>query len=572
LPDERQEGFDIGTHFLLSLTGAAALLLWGLRMVSTGVLRAYGADLRRAVGRSMRNRFAALFSGLGITMLLQSSTATAIMAASFASRGLVSTGSALAIMLGADVGTSLVAQVITFKVDWLSPVLILVGVVAFRASSSTRARDLGRAAVGLGLILLALHLMSQAAAPMRDSPLVADVFGALSGQPTVAVLIAALLTLLSTSSLAVILLVISFTANGIVGTDVAFALVLGANLGSAATPLLATASADPEARRVPMGNAIFRLVGVAAALPLLPIVTPYFSLLEADPWRQVADFHTAFNLALAIVFIGLTGPAARICTRLLPDRPRGTDDDKPRYLDPAAMESPAVAIANSARETLRMGDIVTKMLGRTLDVFRHDDRKLLREIEQRDDGVDGLHEAIKLYLTEVSRESMDARDQKRSIDVITFTTNLEHICDIIDKNLMELAAKKIKRRLVFSKEGAAELAAFHQEVLDNLKLAFSVFMSGDVKIARRLITEKTELRATELAAAESHLARLREGRPESIESSSLHLDILRDLKRIHSHICSVAYPVLEAAGELPAREAVKTEPAPDMLTYQPKTQ
>ncbi len=217
MPDERQEGFDIGTHFLLSLTGAAALLLWGLRMVSTGMLRAYGADLRRAVGRSMRNRFAALFSGLGITMLLQSSTATALMAASFASRGLVSTGSALAIMLGADVGTSLVAQLVTFKVDWLSPVLILVGVVAFRASSSTRARDLGRAAVGLGLILLALHLMSQAAAPMRDSPLVADVFGALSGQPTVAVLIAALLTLLSTSSLAVILLVISFTANGIVG-------------------------------------------------------------------------------------------------------------------------------------------------------------------------------------------------------------------------------------------------------------------------------------------------------------------------------------------------------------------
>ena len=559
MPDERQEGFDIGTHFLLSLTGAAALLLWGLRMVSTGMLRAYGADLRRAVGRSMRNRFAALFSGLGITMLLQSSTATALMAASFASRGLVSTGSALAIMLGADVGTSLVAQVITFKVDWLSPVLILVGVVAFRASSSTRARDLGRAAVGLGLILLALHLMSQAAAPMRDSPLVADVFGALSGQPTVAVLIAALLTLLSTSSLAVILLVISFTANGIVGTDVAFALVLGANLGSAATPLLATASADPEARRVPMGNAIFRLAGVAAALPLLPIVTPYFSLLEADPWRQVADFHTAFNLALAIVFIGLTGPAARICTRLLPDRPRGTDDDKPRYLDPAAMESPAVAIANSARETLRMGDIVTKMLGRTLDVFRHDDRKLLREIEQMDDGVDGLHEAIKLYLTEVSRESMDARDQKRSIDVITFTTNLEHIGDIIDKNLMELAAKKIKNQLRFSDEGFAEIERMHRRLMGNLDLALNVFISGELPMARRLLEEKVAFRELERAASESHLARLRSGKLESLETSSLHLDVLRDLKRINSHLTSVAYPILDAAGEL-ERTRLKPEP------------
>ena len=189
-------------------------------MVSTGVLRAYGADLRRALGRSMRNRFAALFSGLGITMLLQSSTATALMAASFASRGLVTTGSALAIMLGADVGTSLVAQLVSFRFDWLSPVLILLGFIAFRTSHSTRIRDLGRAGVGLGLILLALQLISQAAAPMRDSPLVAEVFSALSGQPAIAILIAALLTLVSTSSLAVILLIISFTANGIVGTDV----------------------------------------------------------------------------------------------------------------------------------------------------------------------------------------------------------------------------------------------------------------------------------------------------------------------------------------------------------------
>jgi phosphate:Na+ symporter len=179
-----------------------------------------------------------------------------------------------------------------------------------------------------------------------------------------------------------------------------------------------------------------------------------------------------------------------------------------------------------------------------------DDRKLVAEISRMDNAVDSLDEAVKLYVTKLTRESLDDADGHRAMEIIAFSLNLEHVGDIIDKNLMELAAKKIKRRLVFSKEGAAELAAFHQEVLDNLKLAFSVFMSGDVKIARRLITEKTELRATELAAAESHLARLREGRPESIESSSLHLDILRDLKRIHSHICSVAYPVLEAAGEL----------------------
>jgi phosphate:Na+ symporter len=299
-----------------------------------------------------------------------------------------------------------------------------------------------------------------------------------------------------------------------------------------------------------LGNAIFRLIGVAAALPLLPIVTPHLSSLEAEPWRQVADFHTAFNLALAVVFIGLTGPVARICTRLQPDRPRGADEGKPRYLDRAAMESPAVATANAARETLRMGDTVAKMLGGTLDVFRNDDRKLLREIEQMDNDVDTLHEAIKLYLTEVSRESMDARDQKRSIDVITFTTNLEHIGDIIDKNLMELAAKKIKNKLRFSDEGFGEIERMHRRLMGNLELALNVFISGEVSMARRLLEEKVAFRELERAASESHLARLRSGKLESLETSSLHLDVLRDLKRINSHLTSVAYPILDAAGEL----------------------
>jgi phosphate:Na+ symporter len=209
-----------------------------------------------------------------------------------------------------------------------------------------------------------------------------------------------------------------------------------------------------------------------------------------------------------------------------------------------------VALVCAARETLHIGDIVENMLQRTMAALMTDDRKLVAEICRMDDAVDRLDESVKLYVTKLTRESLSEREAQRAMEIISFSINLEHVGDIIDKNLMELAAKKIKRKVVFSKEGAAELQSFHQEVFDNLKLAFSVFMSGDVKIARQLLTEKATLRAAEFAAAESHLARLREGRPESLESSSLHLDILRDLKRIHSHICSVAYPVLESAGEL----------------------
>ncbi len=535
---------------MLNLLGAAALLLWGLRMVRTGVLRAYGGDLRKRLGRSMRNRFAALAAGLGITLLLQSSTATAMMAASFASRGIVTAAPALAIMLGADIGTSLVAQAYAFHVPSLSPLLVLCGVAAFMLGGSTRSRDLGRAVIGLGIILLALHMIAESAAPLRDSPTLADILAALGDMPFLAMLVAATLTVLSTSSLAVVLLVMSFAGNEIVSLPVGLALVLGANLGSGITPLIATARAEPEARRVPLGNLVFRLIGALAALPLIPYLQPYLAMIEAMPTRQLVNFHTAFNLVLAIIFIFLTEPVARLCARLLPESPRPADDSKPRYLDHRAVESPAVAIANAARETLRMGDLVERMLAQTVDVFRLDDRKLLREVEDLDNSVDALHEAIKLYLTEVSRETLDSGDNRRLIDVITFTTNLEHVGDIIDKNLMELANKKIRNKLQFSVEGFREICDMHGRLMDNLKLALNVFISGDVKMARQLLEQKVKFRDLERLASENHLTRLRRGTPESLETTSLHLDVLRDLKRINSHLTSVAYPILDAAGEL----------------------
>ena len=545
-----------GTTFLLNLLGAAALVLWGLRMVRTGVLRAYGGELRRRLGRSMDNRFSAVTAGLGITLLLQSSTATAMMAASFASRGLVSTAAALAIMLGADVGTSLVAQFYSFRPPSLSPLLILAGVVLFMTSSATRRRDLGRAIIGLGFVLLALQIIADNAVPLRESRVMADIMIALDDAPVMAVIAGALLTLASTSSLAVVLLVISFVQHDVMSLPVAFALVLGANLGSAGLPLIATARSEPEARRVPLGNLIFRLAGVVATLPVLPLLIPYIGWIEAEPWRQVANFHTAFNLALAVVFLFLIGPVAKLCNRVLPDQPQAEATVRPRYLDRGALESPAVAIANAARETLRMGDIIEKMLIQTLDVFRHDDRKLLHEVEELDNGLDTLNEAIKLYLTEVSRETLAPEDGQRAVDIITFTTNLEHVGDIIDKNLMELASKKIRNKLQFSDDGFLEICNMHGRLVDNLKLALNVFISSDVRMARKLLEEKVAFRELERFASDSHLQRLRRGTPESIETSGLHLDVIRDLKRINSHLTSVAYPILDAAGEL-ARTRLK---------------
>ena len=377
---------------------------------------------------------------------------------------------------------------------------------------------------------------------------------AATDEPLLCVLLAAALTWAAHSSVTVILLVMSLAYSQFVTPVAALALILGANIGSAINPLLEGSRSDnPASQRLPVGNLLNRLVGCALVLPFLEPIARALASFEPDPSRMAADFHTTFNLALALIFILPLNALAALLTRLLPDRAKPNDPSTPLYLDESALSTPSVALVCAARETLHIGDIIETMLRRTKTALVTDDRKLVGEICRMDDAVDRLDEAVKLYVTKLTRESLNEKDAHRAMEIISFSINLEHVGDIIDKNLMELAAKKIKRQVVFSREGAAELESFHQEVCDNLKLAFSVFMSGDVRIARQLLTEKMTLRATEFAAAESHFARLREGRPESLESSSLHLDILRDLKRIHSHICSAAYLVLERAGSIAAQ-------------------
>jgi phosphate:Na+ symporter len=558
---------------LLDLMGGVALLLWGLHMVLTGVLRAFGPDLRRILGKALYNRFAAFCAGLGLTALLQSSTATGLMTASLAADGTVSLVPALAIMLGANVGTTLIVQLLSFDVVAGAPVLFVIGLVTFRlAGGNTLIKALGRVAIGLGLTLLALHILLDTLAPAEQAPAVRVLLGSITNDPVLCIAIAAALTWAAHSSVAVVLLVMSLAYSQFVTTEAALALVLGANLGSAINPLIEAGSrGDPASRRLPVGNMLNRLVGVCFALAFLHPIAQQLSAWQPDAAKRIAEFHMLFNIALALIFIGLLDPVAQLLIRFLPERKKPDDASAPRYLDDGALETPSLALANAARETLRMGDTVETMLRDVMTAIMANDRKLAGDVERKDDIVDKLNEAIKLYITRLTRDSLDDSEGHRAMEIVSFTINLEHIGDIIDKNLCELAIKKIKGRYQFSPEGAAELTGFHKRTIESLQAAFGIFMTGNIEAARKLLRTKTELRKAELDAADRHFERLREGRPESLETTSLHLDILADLKRIHSHICSVAYPVLEAAGELPALEtSTRGDQATDNLGMQPK--
>jgi phosphate:Na+ symporter len=567
----KPEFVPMGSLVLLDLMGGVALLLWGLHMVLSGVLRAFGPDLRRFLSKTLGNRLTAFATGLGLTALLQSSTATGLMTASLTADGMIGLVPALAIMLGANVGTTLIVQVLSFDISAAAPVLFVIGLVTFRVGGSSLTRALGRIAIGLGLILLALHILLDTLAPAEQAPAAQALLVSITNDPILCIVIAAALTWAAHSSVAVVLLVMSLAYSQFVTPDAALALVLGANLGSAINPLIEGGSrGDPATRRLPLGNLINRLFGVLIVLPFLAPLAKEMMAFQPNPTKMVAEFHMLFNVALAVIFLGALDGEAWLLRRLLPEKKQPDDAAAPRYLDDAALETPPLALANAARETLRMGDTVEAMLRDVMTALMTNDRKLLSEVERRDDIVDKLNEAIKLYITKLTRDSLDDREGRRAMEIISFTINLEHIGDIIDKNLCELAAKKIKRRYQFSPEGAAELTGFHKRVCECLQAAFGIFMTGDVVAARKLLQEKSELRGAELAAADRHFDRLREGRPESLETTSLHLDVLSDLKRIHSHICSVAYPVLQAAGELPVREAAPADTAADALSYQLK--
>ncbi len=536
---------------LLNLLAGIALLVWGTYLVRSSVLRVYGAQLRRFLTESAGNRFIALFCGLAVTSVLQSSTATALLTTSFSGSGFIATHAALAIMLGADVGTALAALFLSRDLSWVSSLLIFLGVVVFLSRQRMQAEHVGRAMIGLGLMMLALKLVVAATKPLTENAGAQAVFGSLSGDPLLDVVFAAVFAVIAYSSLAVVLLTAALVTSQVIGLDTALPLVLGANIGSGLLAVLMTLKAKPEVRRVPLGNLLFKLLGVALVLPFINPVIAWITNHGWSPALTVVLFHFAFNVSLALIGITFVKPVAGLTTSLLPSRANAVDSSStPRYLDLQTLTTPSLALANASREALRVGDYVSEMLGALGRLIRDKDRSAAEYVRQLDDTIDSLYKAIKLYLTQVSRSPMTEAESRRWTDIISFTINLEQVGDIIEKSANDVVGKNLDRQRHFSPAGLAELMDLHERLHTNLALAMNVFLNNDVHDAQRLVEEKVKFRELEMQNYEKHLSRLADQTVQSLETSSLHLDLMRDLKRINSHFCSVAYPILESAGVL----------------------
>ncbi len=533
---------------LLHLLSAVALLVWGTHIVRTGVMRVFGARLRTVLSRSVEKKPLAFCAGIGVTALVQSSNATTMLVTSFVAQDLVALAPALVIVLGADVGTALMARILTFDLSWLSPLLIFIGVIFFLGRKQTRAGQLGRVGIGLGLILLALELIVQAVTPITQASGVQVIFASLTGDLLLDALIGAVFAIITYSSLAAVLLTATLTAAGVIAFPVALCLVIGANLGSGLLAVLNNSAANAAARRVAMGSLLFKLVGSLAILPFIHILAEMMDRLPLKESELVIYFHVFYNLLRCLVMVPFAEPMAAFCKRIIRDEPELDARLKPRHLDTSALDTPALGLANAARETLRMGDAMELMLVNLKEVM-HGEPRQEKELRKTADDINVLYTAIKLYLARMPKDELAEEESRRWAEIIEMSLNLEQASDIVERMGSEIADKSLSARRAFSLAGINELDGLLDQLLSNLQLAMSVFFSGDVPSARRLRRNKHRFRILTRRYSHAHVDRLHQQNVQSIETSSLHLGLLGDMKRLNSLFCAVAYSVMAQPDE-----------------------
>lgn len=543
-----------GAWVLLKIAGFVALLLWGTHMVTSGVLRGFGAELRQRIGGALSSTPRAFLSGVAVTVALQSSTATGLMASSFAAHGVLAAVPGFVLMLGANVGTALVTQIFAFPAVVLAAPLFLLGYVCFRKSRGTRWRNVGRACIGIGLMFLSLHELVATFQPLGQIAVVRELLEALGDQPFLALLLGAIAAWLCHSSVAVVLLVLSLSSGGVLPLEAALAMVLGANLGGAVPPAFEAEGA--VARRLPLGNLLVRSVGVAAGMIALPFLADALARWGHVQPRAVVDVHVAFNLLLALLALPFARPASALLVRLLPDPPVPDDPGQPRYLDMNLVGQPHLALANVEREALRLSDTLNAQLVAALPALLKGDPDAESEVGRLGDCVTSLGRAVRHHLQLLSSENMSAVELRRVHELLTFVSNIEHAADLIPHHLVEPVSKRGHDGDLLTQAGRKQIETMVNELIEGLSWAVAVLLRNDLRVAKAMIEKKTQQREREPVWLSQAGASGRNAWPGS-RSGAVEVDVLakalRECRRIYAHLSALAYHVLQDAGQLQSR-------------------
>jgi phosphate:Na+ symporter len=456
----------------------------------------------------------------------------------------------MAILLGADIGSAIVSQILLVRQDFLIPLLLLIGVVLFLRSARNEARQFGRMMIGVALIFVSLDMIRAATGPLIGSAETSIVMGYLANDLVTSFIIGALFAWGVHSSVAAVLFFVTLTAQGLLPASGAAAMVLGANAGGAVLAYVLTLGAPLTARRIVMANVVLRGGGAVVVLIALSQNQSDLSWLGADASRQIINLHLVFNVGLAIVCLPFLGWIASATIALTPERDDASPLMQSSALDPATLDQPARALSCAAREVLKMGEETETMLRNSIALFDIWDVPTAKAITQKAEHVGTLHADIKGFLAQLDHENLSEVEQDKAGELASIALNLETAAAAISRGLVAQASEMQAEGLAFSESGWSDLTDFHDRVLSNSQLALSVLMTGAPDAARQLLRAKDKVRKAEAKLQERHLARLRDSISASFETSRIHQDVLRSLKSINAAFATIGQPIAARSGDL----------------------
>jgi phosphate:Na+ symporter len=532
---------------LINLVAGICILLFGVEIVGDELQGVASGKFRHFLSTFTSNPLKGALAGIGVTAFVQSSTVTSVILVTFVNAGVMTLRQSIGVILGADIGGTITVQLIAFRVFDYALLLVAFGLIAKFSNRGHVAQFIGNFILGIGFIFFSIQLMSQSFKPLGQNELFQQVLTALSHAPIYGIILAAAFTALVHSSAVSIGITIAMAMNQLITLPEAMPIILGANIGTCATALITSLGTSPDAKRIAMVNVVVKATGI---ILMYPFMVRYAELIRyatgEDIARQIANAHTIFNVLLATLFLPFTGVLARLSRNLIPDKATGEEAFKAKYLDENLLSNPTLALGESVRESLRMMDIAEKMLANSIRAFDKTDENLIRDISREDDKLDFLEHAIKIYITDMMPiRHLTPEQSRRQIMILSVVMNLENIGDIVDKNLMDLAHKKLRLGVHFSEAGWKEIQQLHKQVLENFEMVITAFTIQDGELAKKVIQNKQEISQLERSLRQAHIERLQKGLKESIETSEIHLDILTHLKRVNSHITAIAYTLVE---------------------------
>lgn len=557
---------DSGTYELTLILGAATLLLWGVRMARTGVMRVYATQIRRILPRALKNPLLALATGAGAATILQSSIAVAVFTSTLAALGAVPVAGGLLLLLGADAGSAVVAALLTLNLKALWPVLMFVGYLlhAIYSDSDSPGKQIGRILLGIAMILVALTFMSQVSSALAASDLIKTIIASLGSELFLALLLFAILTWLAHSSIAILLFWASLVQAGITADPALIvAAILGINLGNAAPPIIMTWNQAAPARRIVLGHALFKLAGVVLGFIVLRLIDGLYAMIPGEASFRVVILHILFNVFLIVAFAGFVHPVARFLEKFFVGAASPADDFGPRYIPgkgEPGKDSGLLPVTALSREVLRILGTIEHMLEATLEMLISGKSEKAQDIRKMEEKVNALFKAVRAYAVDLTRKGIGERDQRKVTALLRYTASLENAGDVICKTMIGIPETMKKEGKQFSAAGKDELDTLFRYLIGNAQLAAEVIMAWHQETGGALVQRKRDFKKMCYDSSRQHITRLAEGVSNAMESSSAHLDLIADIRWINTQISSIGYEALpesESSGDEAAEKLIE---------------